>query len=116
MKKTKLFITIIVSILAVFLLVGCKKDEEPKPIEPSANEVKIVFDSNGGSKVDDIIITKNTTATLPKPTKEGYDFIGWFDEDAKRISASHVFTENMNLKAEWTEEEKPQAPNMAPTR
>lgn len=106
MKNAKIFITIIISVLAIFLLAGCKKDpEETKPIEPSVNEVKIVFDSDGGSKVDDMIVTKNTSVTLPTPTKDGYEFVGWFDEDSKRISASHVFTKDLNLKASWNKVE-----------
>lgn len=105
MKNMKKFGLILFSVLAIFILVGCKKDEpvsNPDPVPtPSANEVKITFDSAGGSEVSEMIVKKGSTATLPTPTKDGYRFIGWFTEDMERISKSYEFNENLLLKAQW---------------
>lgn len=43
------------------------------------NKLKIHFDSNQGSPVNSIVTDGNSAVKLPKnPTKEGYDFEGWF--------------------------------------
>ncbi len=42
---------------------------------------KISFESNGGTPVEDISFTTGTTVNPPPaPTKQGYDFAGWYDE------------------------------------
>lgn len=43
-----------------------------------ANPVTIIFDSAGGSAVDEMIIESGTTVTQPdNPTKEDHVFVGW---------------------------------------
>ena len=65
----------------------------------------INFDVNGGSDVaglEDIYF--NSTVTLPTPTKEGYEFLGWYDANASEkvyLTGDVKITANMNLKAEW---------------
>ena len=37
----------------------------------------VVFDSNGGSDVEDQVVVNGTIKELPKPVRKGYDFVGW---------------------------------------
>lgn len=43
----------------------------------------VTFDSNQGSEVDQQVVDINGYATEPSPmpTKNGFDFVGWFDEE-----------------------------------
>ena len=67
------------------------------------NKVTISFDSDGGSKVESIKVTKGETAKLPTPTKENNKFDGWYYKDLKANENSR-FTEDVTLKAHWIEE------------
>ena len=59
----------------------------------------ITFNENGGSEVEDIEYTIETNnIELPTPTREGYDFIGWYEEDELIDSFEY---RNYNLKAKW---------------
>ena len=71
----------------------------------SNNKVTISFDSDGGSKVESIKVTKGETATLPTSTKEGFEFDGWYYNDLKANENSR-FQENITLKARWKEVDK----------
>lgn len=53
----------------------------------SAKEASIVFKVNGGSSVDNLTgLTdqKISDRSMPKTSKEGYIFTGWFDQNGKR--------------------------------
>lgn len=62
----------------------------------------VTFDSNGGSDVSSQDIIKDEKASEPTtPTKEGYSFEGWYNDDTKYDFATPV-TENITLTAKWT--------------
>lgn len=76
-----------------------------------ANELfyKVVFDSDGGTKVEDQEVEAGGTAKKPtNPVKDGYTFEGWFVENSK-FDFSKKISHNVNLKAKWKENksEKP---------
>lgn len=65
----------------------------------------VTFDSNGGSVVEAQTIEKDKTASKPEnPTKEGYEFEGWYinldDDDA--YDFSKAVTADITLKAKWS--------------
>ena len=65
--------------------------------------VTITFDTNGGSKIEDIVIVKGGTLTKPvNPTKSGYKFSGWY-KDYVEFDFSSAISENITLKAKWDE-------------
>lgn len=68
----------------------------------------VTFDSNGGSKVPQQTVPKGKTATKPaNPTKEGYDFVGWYND--KVLKTEYDFktkvVKNITLYAKWNEKE-----------
>ena len=82
-----------------------KKNEEPKPEEPTPVEEKytVSFDSNGGSGVASQTIVKGNKVTKPAdPTRSGYTFEGW-----TLNGSSYDFNTPVNgditLKANWKE-------------
>ena len=67
------------------------------------NQYTITFDSNGGSEIAPITQDYGTNIAAPAdPTREGYTFIGWDREIPETMPA-----ENITLKAQWKDTEKP---------
>jgi uncharacterized repeat protein (TIGR02543 family) len=46
--------------------------------------------------------TDGKLASLPQPTRSGYDFAGWFTDNGTRVTTSTVFTQNTTVYARWT--------------
>lgn len=67
--------------------------------------VKITFNTGGGSNIDDIEINVNTVLDdLPIPSRDRYEFMGWFIDSTKttRFNISQPITENLILYAKWS--------------
>ncbi|MBW6410763.1 InlB B-repeat-containing protein [Clostridium weizhouense] len=85
------------------------KEDEEDDIFDDVKEVKVkfkvTFDSNGGSKVSSISgIKAGKTIELPdEPTKDGYEFDGWYkDEDFdKEFTDDTKVRSNLKLHAKW---------------
>ncbi|MDY4053140.1 MAG: InlB B-repeat-containing protein [Bacilli bacterium] len=65
---------------------------------------KVTFETNGGSKIEDVIVEQGKTISAPEtPTKEGYKFIGWFND--KELTEKFVFenpiTKDTIIYAKW---------------
>ena len=70
-------------------------------IEDSAKRT-LTFDSNGGSKVDEIKVLRGQTAAAPAdPTMLGHKFSFWLKGGAQYSFADTVL-DNINLTAKWT--------------
>ena len=65
----------------------------------------INFDVDGGSSVEGVEdVYYGSAVTLPTPTKEGFEFLGWYDANAAEkvyLKGDIQITANMDLKAEW---------------
>ncbi len=71
----------------------------------NVNSYTISFEENGGSTVSDITKNYGASVTAPTaPTKAGYDFGGWY-ENENLSGSKYVFTtmpaENFTLYAKW---------------
>lgn len=65
------------------------------------NFAQVSFDSNGGTNISAMKVTKNNTiANLPTPTKVGYKFLYWVS-DGKIYGINTQVKSNMQLKAVW---------------
>jgi hypothetical protein len=62
------------------------------------NQFTMTFDTDGGSEIDSITIDFNAAITLDfeNPTKEGFEFTGWYPEIPETMPAH-----NMTVKAQW---------------
>lgn len=90
-KITIIAVSVIVIVLAIILLVKCC----------NVKEYKITFDTDGGNKIEAILVKEDGTIDLPKdPVKEGYKFIGWYYND-KKFDENTKVSEDMVLEARW---------------
>lgn len=76
-----------------------------KGISVTAKTYVITFNSNGGSDVASLDVEENTTFTAPTaPTKSGYDFDGWYTDEALTLAfdfSTTKVTSAMTLYARW---------------
>ncbi|MCM1349679.1 MAG: InlB B-repeat-containing protein [Prevotella sp.] len=68
-----------------------------------ADTYKIVLDANGGTGVEDIEFTVESSAIeLPTTSKSGYTFLGWYDENDELVTTIEAGTVgNLTLKAKY---------------
>ena len=63
----------------------------------------VTFNSNGGSSVESQLIQKYNKVVLPEqPTRNGYDFQGWYVGEEKWSFIGYSVTEDITLTAKWT--------------
>ncbi|MCM1131154.1 MAG: endonuclease [Roseburia sp.] len=92
MKKIFSFLCL----LCLFLSLTSCKEAEKKPVE-----YVVRFDSRGGSLVALQNIKNGDFLIKPEnPTREGYDFVGWYWKD-EEFDFTTKITENMQLIAKW---------------
>ena len=70
----------------------------------SPNSYTITLNANGGTGVaGSLTVTYDSAFTLPEPTKAGYTFIGWYDENGWLVTSGTWNSEsNLTLTASWT--------------
>lgn len=83
MKKTRILLLLLcVSLLLVGLLTSCTACNDPvNPPPPDTDpteKVKVTMVGNNGSADSVSEVEKNKEFTLPTPTREGYEFDGWY--------------------------------------
>ena len=61
----------------------------------------ITFNTDGGNAITDMTVAWGETLTLPTPTKTGYTFAGWYNDETK-FEAKVMPRENLALIAKWT--------------
>jgi uncharacterized repeat protein (TIGR02543 family) len=62
------------------------------------------FDSKGGSNIASISGEPGSSVQMPKPSRYGYEFEGWFTDSylSKRFNASKMPNEDITLYAKWS--------------
>ena len=88
---TKIAIVVVILVITILIILkGCVK-----------TEYKVKFDTDGGTEISEQVVKKNEKASVPSdPTKEGYEFIGWYVGDEKYDFDSKV-NSNLVIKAKW---------------
>jgi len=64
------------------------------------NSYTVTFNTDGGNSIAPKAVEYNKSVQTPTPTKEGYNFLGWFMESGKEYTGQAV-TSDMTLKAKW---------------
>lgn len=68
----------------------------------TSNNVRITFDSDGGTIISEQIVEKGSKVIKPTdPTKDDYSFIGWFLDNEEWSFIGYVATDDMTLTAKW---------------
>lgn len=71
-------------------------------------DVTVTYNYNGGTGTPASSTGKaGSTCNLPTPTKDNYDFSGWYltsDFSGSSVSSPYTFTSNATLYAKWTEQ------------
>ena len=65
----------------------------------------VKFDTDGGSKIEDIKVTEGETIKEPATSKDGFVFDAWYLKDEK-FDFKKPITENITLKAKWKDGSK----------
>lgn len=63
----------------------------------------ITYDTQGGGALGSQGVPSGSSVDLPKPVREGYKFIGWFDREVagEEVASPLKVTENLKLYAYW---------------
>jgi uncharacterized repeat protein (TIGR02543 family) len=62
----------------------------------------VSFDTDGGTDIEDKSVREGRTVSEPlEPTKNNFDFVGWFDEDGEEYEFDTPVTKNITLYAKW---------------
>ncbi len=72
--------------------------------QPAPQEYTVAFDANGGSvSQTSAVTTGGRLASLPTPTRAGYDFVGWYTaaSGGDTVTIDTVFTGNTTIYAHW---------------
>ena len=81
---------------SLFALNSCDKDNKEK--------VEVVFRSNGGTTYYNVSGYAGETIELPTPEKEGYKFMGWYDNSkftGEALDDIYTIDVGRNLYAKW---------------
>ena len=101
-----LSISLLVSVLLFIIFKPSNKEFNGNKKGDNETYYVIKFDSNGGSSISDMKVKANDRIKLPKePTREGYTFANWYDEEENVVSDDTVIKSDMTLKAKWIKKE-----------
>ena len=69
----------------------------------TANTYEVTFQMPDGTTQTIEVTYGEPFGELPAPTRDGYEFLGWFDADGNKVTAETVFdgTEDLTLEAKW---------------
>ena len=102
MKKLLALFLLLITLITSAFIISCGDDDTEEP-----KTVTITFNSNGGSVVERQVFIAGEKYQLEIPTKEGYEFIGWYkDAEFKMLVSSSDFSSNEDatLYAKWGEQ------------
>lgn len=76
------------------------KENTALTAEWEINKYIVIFDSDGGSTIENKTVDWNTAVECPVSIKEGHIFKGWFLSDGTQYT-DQAITSNITLKAQW---------------
>lgn len=115
MKSRKKLLSVIFAVIAIVLcmaaFVACEGDPDNPdtpntPDTPGEITFTVKFETNGGTEIKDIVFTDVSTFRMPEdPTKDGFEFEGWYlDANFTNVFSKDSMTKaNITLYAKWKE-------------
>jgi uncharacterized repeat protein (TIGR02543 family) len=118
-NKKRKAISLVTTFTALFAFAGCKKATTTKPTtkddtvttedkktseDITVKEYSISFESNGGTFIPTLVVKEGEAINKPlDPSKDGYDFAGWFtDEELEHeFDFQSALNDNFTLYAKW---------------
>ncbi len=80
-------------------------------------QATVTFDVDGAQTTIQVAQGEKIGDKMPAdPTKEGFTFAGWVDENGNAVTADTVVNGNLTVTAKWTENEKPVDPTPTPDK
>ena len=81
---------------------------ETTPTPQPVKEYTVKFDAQGGSYVSSVTVKSGTEISLPKTSRDGYTFMGWYTsaQGGNKVSDTIVVKNNMTLFAQWKKNEE----------
>lgn len=75
----------------------------PIPTDPATKTYTVTLDYNDGrtGNVTCTVKEEDTSISLPRPTRSGYNFLGWYAGSTK-VSSPYKVTGNVTLVAQWS--------------
>lgn len=64
-------------------------------------QAMIVFDTNGGTEVENVSEPQGTSITLPETEKDGYMFAGWYDGNGNKYESTAMPSVGVKLYAKY---------------
>ena len=102
MKKTALLLLLCFLSLLTIILASC---EEKSTYRPQTVHVAF-YTEKGAEKYDKQQVSSGELLREPSvPTKEGYEFLGWYHNDKKWNFKTDTVSKNMILLAKWNQKE-----------
>lgn len=91
-KKTIIILVILIILISTILFLLLNNDKK----------FTVTFDTDSVEQIPSIDVKNKESIKLPEiPTKEGYTFIGWVDENNNLITKETKINKNTILKAKW---------------
>ncbi len=89
----KIAIVVVIAVTVILILLKACNNK---------SEYTVKFDVDGGTEVSDQIVKKNEKVTPPSdPTKDGYEFEGWY-LNGKKYDFDSKVTSDLVIEARWT--------------
>lgn len=82
-----------------------KWEEEIIP-DPVVEYVTITFETNGGNAMDAVTVEKGSTYSATTPTRDGYNFLGWYTNSSLTTPYSGTVSTSITLYAKWEKKEE----------
>ena len=99
----KALFTVMLAFAMVFslsALTACQGGEEVS----SEPKFEIALESNGGTQYYNVLALAGDSIVLPSPEREGYQFIGWYDNakcEGEQIVGEYLVSADATLYAKW---------------
>ena len=118
-NKKRKAISLVTTFTALFAFAGCKKATTTKPTtkddtvttedkktseDITVKEYSISFESNGGTFIPTLVVKEGESINKPlDPSKDGYDFAGWFTDEGleHEFDFQSALNDNITLYAKW---------------